>query len=131
MPSPVDAAKRALVKLLLSLAQKHKLKLDVSRDSCAKDVSKAFKKVSLCVHPDKGGEQTDFQRLSAANDEWQELLRGKASVGRPTAETRTPRRKTATTCVLAAPVESKEYRVSSRAVLLTYQGFCSGADDVP
>ena len=90
MPSAVDAAKRELVKLLRGLAQRYQLRLDVSRDSSDKEVSKAFKKVSLRVHPDKGGEQTDFQRLSAANDTWQELVKRKGAVGRPPAE---PKRK--------------------------------------
>ena len=125
MPSPVDVAKRALVKLLRGLGQKYKLKLELTRDSSAKDVSKAFKKVSLRAHPDKGGEQVEFQRLSAANDEWQELLKAKGCVGRPTAEAAAPRRKAATVCALSAPVETKEYRVNSRAVLLTYQGFAA------
>ena len=123
MPSAVDTGKRELVKLLRGLAQRYQLRLDVSRDSSDKEVSKAFKKVSLRVHPDKGGEQTDFQRLSAANDTWQELVKRKGAVGRPSTEAKAPRRKTAQACVLAAPAESKEYRVSSRAVLLTYQSF--------
>ena len=78
MPSAVDIAKRALVKLLGTAAQKYKLKLELTRDSSAKDVSKAFKRVSLRAHPDKGGEQVEFQRLSAANDEWQVIAVGAA-----------------------------------------------------
>ena len=53
MPCAVDAAKRELVKLLRTLAAKYKLKLDVSRESAVQDVCKAFKQVSLRVHPDK------------------------------------------------------------------------------
>ena len=123
MPSEVDAAKRELVKLLRGLAQRCQLRLDVSRDNSNKEVSKAFKKVVLRVHPDKGGEQTDLQRLSAANNTWQELVRRKGAIGRLPAEAKAPRRKTAQACVLPAPAESKGYRVHSRAVLLTYQGF--------
>ena len=115
MPSEVDNAKRELVKLLRSLSQRYQLRLDVSRDSSDKEVSKAFKKVSLRVHPDKGGEQADFQLLSATNDTWQELVKRKGAVGRPPTEAKAPRRKTAQACVLAAPAESKEYRVCSRA----------------
>ena len=123
MPSAVDAAKRELVKLLKSLADKYKVRLNLSRDSLEKDVSKAFKTVALRVHPDKGGQQLDFQNLSAANDAWQELLKSKGARGRPPAETKAPRRGIARACVVAAPAERQEFRVHSRAVLLTYQGF--------
>ena len=92
MPPAVDNARRELVKLLRSLAQRYKLRLELSRDSSAKEVTKAFKSVSLRAHPDKGGEQADFQRLGAANDARQELLKGRGSVGRLAAAARTLRR---------------------------------------
>ena len=44
---------------------------------------KAFRKLSLKVHPDKGGEQADFQKLSATNDVWQNLRFNKRCQGRP------------------------------------------------
>ena len=75
MPSEVDSAKRGLVKLLRSLAEKHGVQLVLNRDSSNKQVQQAFRKVSLKVHPDKGGEQAVFQELSAMNDAWQDLLR--------------------------------------------------------
>ena len=44
--------------------------LGVSRSATSKDILKAFKKLSLVVHPDKAGEQStgDFQRLVNARD---------------------------------------------------------------
>ena len=66
------------------------VRLKVSRVTCAKDVSKAFQSLSLRAHPDKGGDQADFQRLSAANDALQEVLKGKGSLGLLEAAIRTP-----------------------------------------
>ena len=123
IPSAVDVAKRELVKLLRALAAKYKLKLDVSRESSVQDVCKAFKNVSLRVHPDKGGELTDFQNLSAANDAWQDLLKSKAAWGRPRAEPAAQHRATVQVGAVAGRTQQKEYRVDSEAVLLTYQGF--------
>ena len=80
MPSPTDVAKRELVKLLKSLAAKYGVQLEVTRDSADKEVVKAWRKVSLKTHPDKGGEGEDFARLSTANDAWQDLV--KTSKGR-------------------------------------------------
>ena len=62
MPSAVDLAKRELVKLLKSLASKYKLHLELSRDSSDNDVKKAFRKVSLKAHPDKGGGSRHWTR---------------------------------------------------------------------
>ena len=73
MPSDIDLAKRELVKLLKSLAAKYKVHLELSRDSSEQDLKKAFRKVSVKAHPDKGGDVADFQKLSAANDSWQSV----------------------------------------------------------
>ena len=75
MPSPTDVAKRELVKLLKALAVKYGVQLDVSRDSCQKDVVKAWRKLSLKTHPDKGGDSEDSAKLNAAYDAWQDLLK--------------------------------------------------------
>ena len=56
MPSEVDLAKRELVKVLKSLAAKYQIHLELSRDSSEKDLKKAFRKVSVKAHPDKGGD---------------------------------------------------------------------------
>ena len=52
--SPALQARRALVKLLLTLASLYSVVVDLHRDSCDADVSKQFKKVFLKAHPDKG-----------------------------------------------------------------------------
>ena len=83
MPSELDAAKRELVKLLECLALKYGLRLQLDRESANKEVEKAFRRVALRVHPDKGGHQADFQKLSAVNDAWKDLLKNRASAGRP------------------------------------------------
>ena len=59
------------------------LRLTVRRESADKDVSKAFRKVSLKVHPDKGGNLGDFQKLSVANDTWKDALKNRGVPGRP------------------------------------------------
>ena len=128
MPSPLDMAKRKLVKELRALAAKYKVELSLSRESPDKDVAKAFKKVSLRAHPDKGGHLADFQNLSSINDTWRELLATTNAPGRP---------QTSQNCKARAsrggdlsvfntkedPASKREYRVSSLAILLTYQGF--------
>ena len=48
-------AKRALVKVLLTLAALYSLRLDVARESADDVVTRAFRRVALKVHPDKGG----------------------------------------------------------------------------
>ena len=81
MPSAVDFAKRELVKGLKELAAKYSITFafTLTRESSDKDVIKAFRRVSLKVHPDK----KDFQKLSATNDAWQDLLKNAAAPGRP------------------------------------------------
>ena len=67
-------------------------------------------KVSLRAHPDKGGEKTDFQNLSNANDSWQEALQNKGTPGRPSTEVGVPRPTTAAGSVLASLEEKKKFR---------------------
>ena len=69
--SSVQLAKRALVTLLLALAATYNVVVNVTRDSVDGDVLKAFKKVSLKAHPDKGGSPQDMQRLVGARDAWE------------------------------------------------------------
>ena len=70
MPSELEKAKRALVLMLKSLAQKYGVNLVLSRDSSDDEVRTAYRKVALKSHPDKGGDLQDFQRLSAQNGGW-------------------------------------------------------------
>ena len=57
--SPLQLAKRALVKVLLTLASKYGVALQVNRDSEDKVVLSAYKRVALKAHPDKGGTNED------------------------------------------------------------------------
>ena len=66
----VQAAKRALVKLLLALALTYSVTLKITRESSDRDVTAAFKRVALRAHPDKAGSTTDTQRLVGAKDAW-------------------------------------------------------------
>ena len=110
--SVAQRAKRALVTLLLSLAQAYGLEVAVCRDSADADVQKAFRKVARHVHPDKGGSAHDPQRLNNARDAWQAATRQGPQRGRP--------RPAAAAAVQEA---SSGLRVHSEAVLLTYQSW--------
>ena len=110
--SVAQRAKRALVTLLLSLAQAYGLEVAVCRDSADADVQKAFRKVARRVHPDKGGSAHDTQRLNNARDAWQAATQQGQQRGRP--------RPAAAAAVQEA---SSGLRVHSEAVLLTYQSW--------
>ena len=62
--SALEVAKREVVTLLRTLALKYRVQLDLTRESADKAVEAAFRRVALKVHPDKGGDQAEFQRLS-------------------------------------------------------------------
>ena len=68
--SAPQLAKRALVSLLRRLALVYRLVLAVTRDSEDKEVVKAWKKVLLRAHPDKGGQAQHAQELNDAKDKW-------------------------------------------------------------
>ena len=55
MVSALDKAKRALVAIIRSLALAYDICVTVTRDSGDAEVSKAYRKLSSKVHPDKGG----------------------------------------------------------------------------
>ena len=123
MPSALDAAKRSLVKLLRATATKYQTETSVSRESCDKDVAKAFRTVSLRAHPDKAGDKEGYHKLTAAYDSWQSLLKNKRDVGRPKESSEQQRPKAAKPCQLACARQRKELQVRSQAVLLTYHSF--------
>ena len=119
---------RALVLMLKSLAQKYGVDLVLNRDSSDDEVRTAYRKVALKSHPDKGGEQQDFQRLSAQNGGWQNLLRRRSSVGRPSRPpSERPKSGKATgsyTVVLPTKEQHQQvFRVQSQAALFTSQKF--------
>ena len=77
--SNLGAAKRAFVKVLLSLAVSYAVTIEVNRDSADSDVLRAYKRLVLKVHPDKGGRRKDFQKLRSTCKEVAEKLDGAAA----------------------------------------------------
>ena len=62
--------RRALVKVLVSLASLYGVILSVARESTDDQVLAGYKKLIRKVHPDKGGKTEDAQRLQSAKDFW-------------------------------------------------------------
>ena len=62
----VEAAKRALITALKSLARAYGVPVALTRYADDAAVRAAHRRVVLRVHPDKGGSVADAQRLSAA-----------------------------------------------------------------
>ena len=75
--SKLQVARRALVILIKALAAQYQIVVSVSRDAADKDVTAAFKRVALKVHPDKGGNEDDFKKLQEARQHWDEIRLGK------------------------------------------------------
>ena len=82
MSAPL-AKKRALVKVLLTLAAVYSVQVAVTRDSADSAVIGAYRRVSLKAHPDKGGSLEHCQLLNNAKSAWDEARRGKGKGGRP------------------------------------------------
>ena len=115
--SPLTLAKRAFVKVLLSLAAAHSVSVGVNRDSEEKALLTAYRLVAKKVHPDKGGTKKEFTKLQAAKETWEKALKETAPRGRP-------RPATADLVERSGPEAAAEegYRVRAVAVLLTYCG---------
>ena len=64
--SKLAAATRAFVSVLLALERAYDLALQVNRDSAHDAILRAYRKVLLKAHPDKGGSHADTLRLQAA-----------------------------------------------------------------
>ena len=80
--SAAQLAKRALVSLIRALAVQYHVLISLSRESSDGEVTKAFRKVALKAHPDKGGREEDFKKLNAARDFWDECKSGKKADGK-------------------------------------------------
>ena len=80
--SPAQRAKRALVKLLHALALLYRLSLALTSDAADAAVLRAFRKVALKAHPDKGGSTQHTTELLAAKKDW-DAARAAGKVGRP------------------------------------------------
>ena len=84
--SPLQAAKRLLVSVLVALARQYNVAIAANRDSPDNVVEKAFKKVALRAHPDKGGSNEDFQKLQAAREAWKQAGERRPECPRPWGE---------------------------------------------
>ena len=122
--SAVQAAKRALVVVLRSLAAVCSIMLEVNRDSPDDEVKKAFKRVAAKAHPDKGGATEDSQRLNAVRDAWLHAQKNTRQTGRPgrAASASGGAQKATCTGLLACNGVRREYRIQREGILLTYQG---------
>ena len=104
--------------LLLSLAAAYSFDLKLAWEACDEDVTKAFRRVSRRVPPDKGGVAADAQRLNAARDAWAAASKTSKGRGRPAQAAQAA---PAAAAGLAPVCEG--FRVRSVAALLTYQSW--------
>ena len=112
----LQLAKRALVILLKSLAVVYGCDLQLQREAPDDAVLRAYRRVSLAAHPDRGGNLQHQQQLNVAKEAWDKLRKQKGKSGRPpTASAASSSRPT-----LSAPTRSRDFRVHAEAVLLTY-----------
>ena len=79
--SLVTAATRAFVKVLLSLARVYELSVQANRHTPAEQLLKAYRRVLLKAHPDKGGKKEHVQELQAAKEKWEKARKGKTATG--------------------------------------------------
>ena len=113
-----QVATRQFVKTLLALAAVYSLSLPVTRESTDDELVKAFKRLSLKVHPDKGGCLEHAQELNSAKQAWDQS-RSKKTQGRP----QNPRNEPGADATLAKTDEDSGGKdVRSLGVLLTYNG---------
>ena len=68
-------ATRAFVAVLLTLARRCQVALDVNRDSARDRLLKPYKKLLLKAHPDTGGRKEHAQKLQAAREAWEIALK--------------------------------------------------------
>ena len=76
-------ARRALVKVLVSLASLYGVILSVTRESTDDQVLAGYQKLIRKVHPDKGGKTEDGQRLQSAKEFWDTAKSEAKKAGRP------------------------------------------------
>lgn len=124
--SPTQQAKRSLVKVLVTLAALYGVVLHLSRDAPDEEVKRAFRRMSIKAHPDKGGSVEHAQELNGAREAWEKSKRS-AKAGRPKDEKKSKdeRERQAPTAAAELPdldTKRKVYRVQAMAVLLTYHG---------
>lgn len=127
MPASLtQRAKRAYVKVLLSLATKYKIAADVNRDSDDDALGRFFRKLARRAHPDKGGCEADSKLLHTARDDWRAAQHSSDKAP----EMPQPPTSAAAALASVAPTEKarrKAYRIQSEGVMLTYQSIHDAA----
>lgn len=124
-------ARRALVRVLLSLAAAYGVPLGLERDASDTQVAAAYRRVVKAVHPDKGGNVSDAQRLQAAKEQWDKTRRQNTRAGRPATGQARPKGSGSRSGGGVGPsslgngsVEApRQYRINACATMLTYNGF--------
>ena len=116
----VQKAKRAYVKVLLSLASKYEITAGINRDSDEKALSLCFRKLARRTHPDKGGCDAAAKLLHVARDEWRAAQKRSESPKEP--QTAAPSSTTLANPLASQKAARKAYRIQSEGVMLTYQG---------
>lgn len=144
--SRVQAARRALVTLLLALGEAYNIAVVVSRESPDAEMQKAYRRVAARVHPDKGGSADDSKKLNAMRDTWQRLrscgapddaappttwkrpASSSATVASAIGGTSTPTTSSMSTLSTSdSSRRGKAYRIQGVSTLLTYQGLPTDA----
>ena len=119
--SLVQQTRRALVTLLFTFARQYDVNFrPITRDSSDEDLLKAFKKVALKVHPDKGGRQQDAQKLNAARDAWEAAKKDGKRGPKPKGNNPDGGEAASADGPGLATTGAKGFRINSLAVLLTY-----------
>ena len=131
--SAAQAAKRALVKVLQTLAAVYAVVLKLTSNSTDAEVTAAYRKVAKKAHPDKGGTTEHAQQLLAAKAAWGKAKNQRRPAGRPkeneddlgaepTEEAGVVPGKYEVMLPVAESEPGKIFRIRSIGVLLTYFG---------
>ena len=121
--SPALDARRAFVKMMISLAAMYGVLLGVARDSPDAVVFQAHTTLVRKVHPDKGGAKEDAQQLQAARELWTNAKQNPGRDGKAKREDKAPRSKANSYNLSLETADPEQVRTSfrfrSRALLLT------------
>lgn len=118
--SAAGKARRALVAVLRRIVQLYTISVVLSFNSCDAEVLRAYRKVILKAHPDKGGNAAHFREVNEAKEAWDQA---KKPAGRPKRSRQTsPPDGTENGSMETSDGTPKRYDFSSEGVMLTYNG---------
>ena len=118
MVSATDVAKRALVTVIKYLAGVYGVTADLNRDCDDNALRKAYRTMSLKVHPDRGGDNSHQTQLNVKYEAWCNAKSDKSGPGRPRGKA-APCPKASKACKPG----KKDFELRAIGFLLTYQGF--------